>query len=199
MAAEAAAVARYGLSNILARATRMQQLSWLQARPHLCLLQYSDRCVVAIKVGNVLYLVTSMTAATIDYAGSLEPGEYQVVPYCDPPSPLNCIPCPAGHCAPAWISPDDDPFKCDICGDDTLIGRRLYGCRRCDWDVCDSCVLAGRYPPIRPTIGDTVRIRAAGTTHEIMVDDRDETPYTLMGAFGFYEEREVELVAQRSR
>ena len=178
----------------------MQQLSWLQARPHLCLLQYSDRCVVAIKVDNAVYLVTSMTTATIDYAGSPEPGEYQAVPYCDPPLPLQrCITCPELHCAPPWISPDDDPFKCDICGDETLIGRRLYGCRQCDWDVCDTCVLAGRYPPTRPSVGDTVRIRADGTTHEIMADDRDETPYTLAGAFGFYTESDVEFVVPRSR
>jgi hypothetical protein len=156
--------------------------------------------VVAIKVDNELYLVTSMTAAAIDYAGSPEAGEYELGPYCDPPPPpQRCITCPAGHCATVEISPDDDPFACDVCSEDMLIGRRIYGCRRCDWDVCDACVLARRYPPIRPTVGDTVRIHADGTTHVIVRDEHDRTPYTLAGAPSYYRESDVELVELRSR
>ena len=31
-------------------------------------------------------------------------------------------------------------FRCDVCGKGVQIGKVMFGCRRCDWDICEQCV-----------------------------------------------------------
>eukprot|EP00929_Paragymnodinium_shiwhaense_P012282 TRINITY_DN11914_c0_g1_i1.p1 TRINITY_DN11914_c0_g1~~TRINITY_DN11914_c0_g1_i1.p1 ORF type:complete len:670 (+),score=123.40 TRINITY_DN11914_c0_g1_i1:90-2099(+) len=46
--------------------------------------------------------------------------------------------CPRGHSLRAWSTPTEG-FGCDRCGEDMPQGTQLWGCRLCNWDVCESC------------------------------------------------------------
>jgi len=47
--------------------------------------------------------------------------------------------CPTCHTAIQEHRTEHPSFRCDICGTGVRTGRRMFGCRRCDYDVCEGC------------------------------------------------------------
>lgn len=45
--------------------------------------------------------------------------------------------CPAGHAFKAFQTKEE--FNCDVCSASISIGKRMLGCRICDWDTCEDC------------------------------------------------------------
>jgi nucleoredoxin len=57
--------------------------------------------------------------------------------------------CPKSHGLRRFIAKGDG-FHCDSCREEQREGRAMYGCRACDYDVCEPCSKLPR-PPICPS------------------------------------------------
>ena len=47
--------------------------------------------------------------------------------------------CPGKHVLSSFSTPDAE-FSCDVCRTVFRTGTHMYGCRECDWDICEKCV-----------------------------------------------------------
>ncbi|GMH67366.1 hypothetical protein TrLO_g5893 [Triparma laevis f. longispina] len=47
--------------------------------------------------------------------------------------------CPQNHPASLHLT-SHASFRCDVCGKGVALGKVMFGCRRCDYDICESCV-----------------------------------------------------------
>jgi len=57
---------------------------------------------------------------------------------------VNPISCPAGHALERFVTTlpprsEDSTCKCDRCGSMAALGARMWGCRMCNFDVCELC------------------------------------------------------------
>lgn len=59
-----------------------------------------------------------------------------------------CLSCAAGRCPlghrlqRVLVKNESQMYKCDICRQLPSIGSKLFGCSKCDWDICASCLEA---------------------------------------------------------
>lgn len=51
--------------------------------------------------------------------------------------PSQVLNCSKGHKLTQFST--DEDYSCYLCGKDFPQGTEMYGCRTCDWDICDNC------------------------------------------------------------
>jgi len=68
--------------------------------------------------------------------------------------------CPSGHVLKRHAAPDSD-YRCDVCDKEVAEGETLWGCRLCDYDMCQQC--ANGTVEFTDTDGDKVMIKGDNT------------------------------------